>query len=44
MFPGRVQDLEGAKTTVLSYKIAAGAVATIIKHMFTIICFVEEGT
>ena len=34
MSPGRVQDPKGAKIIVLSYKTAAGALATDVKHRF----------
>ena len=44
MSPGRVQDPKGAKIIVLSCKTAAGAVATVIKHMFVITCFTEAET
>jgi len=44
MAPGRVNGLEGAKTIVLSYKTVAGAVATIIKHVFLITCYKEDNT
>ena len=44
MSPGRVQDPEGAKTIVLSYNTAAGAVATVIKHKFLLTCYTDEHT
>jgi hypothetical protein len=44
MSPRRVHDPEGAKIIVLSYKTAAGALASVIKHMFVITCFTEAET
>ena len=44
MSPGRVQNLEGAKIIVLSYKTIAGADASVIKHGFVITCFTEAET
>ena len=41
MSPGRVQDPEGAKTVVISYATAAGAIAAVIKRMFLITCYTE---
>ena len=39
MTPGRIQDPEGAKTIVTSFKTAAGAVAAIHKQTYKIVCF-----
>jgi hypothetical protein len=39
MTPGRIQDREGAKILVISFKIAAGAVATVHMQTFKIVCF-----
>ena len=36
---GRIQDPEGAKTVVVSFKTAAGAVAAIHKQIYKIVCF-----
>jgi len=44
MSPGRVQNPEGAKTIVLSYKTTAGVVATVVKHRFLLTCYTEEHT
>ena len=44
MSPGRVQDSEGAKIIVLSYKTSTEAAATIIKQRFVITCFTEAET
>jgi hypothetical protein len=44
MFPGRVQDPEGAKTIVLNYKLAAGAIVAMVKHMFLLTCYNEKHT
>jgi len=44
MSTGRVQDPEGAKTIILSYKTAAGAVAAIQRHNFKIVCFTDTNT
>ncbi len=44
MTPGRAQDSEGAKTLVVSFRTAAGAVAAISKHRFQIICAKNEDT
>jgi uncharacterized protein (DUF1330 family) len=38
MTPGRIQDPEGAKIVVISFKTAAGAVATIHKQTYKIVC------
>ena len=39
MIPCRIQDPEGAQTIVVSFKTAAGAVATIHKQAYKIVCF-----
>jgi hypothetical protein len=39
MTTGRIQDPEGAKTTIISFKTAAGAVAAIHRQTYKIICF-----
>ena len=39
MKPSKIQDPEGAKTVVMTFKIAVGAVATVHMHTFKIICF-----
>ena len=39
MTPSRIQDPKGAKTMVISFKTAAGAVATIHKETYKIFCF-----
>ena len=44
MSQGRVQDPEGAKTIVLNYNTAAGAVASVIKHRFLPTCYTDENT
>ena len=44
MSPGRVQDPEGAKTVVISFNTAAGAVATVVKRRFLITCYTETDT
>ena len=44
MSPWRVEEPEGAKIIALSYKKAAGAIATIIKQRFVITCFTEAET
>jgi hypothetical protein len=44
MSPGRVQDPQGAKTIVLSYKTTTGAVAIVVKHRFMLTCYTEEHT
>jgi hypothetical protein len=41
MSTGRVQDPEGAKTIILSYKTAAGAAATIHRQNLKIVCFID---
>ena len=41
MTPGRIQDPEGAKTVVMSFKSAAGTVATIHKQTYKIVCFAD---
>jgi len=37
--PGRIQDPERAKTSVISFKTATGAVAAIHKQTYKIVCF-----
>ena len=44
MSTGRVHDPEGAKTIILSYKTAPGAVATIHMHNLKIVCFANNNT
>jgi hypothetical protein len=44
MSTGRVQDPEGAKTIILSYKIVACAVATIHRQNLKIVRFVDNNT
>ena len=44
MYPGRVQDPEGAKVITISFNTATGAVATIIKCMFLITYYTEADT
>ena len=39
MTPSRIQDPEGAKTVLISCKTTAGAVATIHKQTYKIVCF-----
>ncbi len=39
MTPGRIQDPEGAKTAIISFKTAAGAIAVVHKQTFRIVCF-----
>jgi len=39
MTPRRIQDPEGAKTVVVSFKTTAGAVAAIHKQTYKIVCF-----
>ena len=41
---GRVQDPEGAKTIILSYKTAAGAVAAMQRQKLKIVCFTNTHT
>ena len=44
MSTGRVHDPEGAKTIILSYKTAAGAVAAIQRQKIKIVCFTDTNT
>jgi hypothetical protein len=44
MSTGRVQDPEGAKTIILSYKTAAGAAAAIQRQNLKIVCFTDTQT
>ena len=44
MIPGQITYPKGATTIVLSYKIATGAIATIITQKFQIVSFKEEHT
>jgi len=44
MSTGRVQDPEGAKTIILSYKTFAGAVATIHRQNLKIVSFGDSNT
>ena len=42
MTPSRIQDPEGAKTIVVSFKTAAGAIATIQRQELKFICFSDK--
>ena len=42
MPPSRVTDREGLIVIVLSFKLAARVIATIIKQKFKVICYKEE--
>jgi len=44
MSTGRVQDPEGAKTTILLYKTAAGAAVAIHEQNLKIVCFIDTQT
>jgi hypothetical protein len=39
MTPGRIQDPEGAKAVVVSFKIAAGAILAVRRQPYKIACF-----
>ena len=39
MTPGRIQDPEGAKTIVVSFKTAAGAILAVQRRTYKIVCF-----
>ena len=39
MTPSRIQDPEGAKTIVVSFKTAAGAIAAIQRHTLRFVCY-----
>jgi hypothetical protein len=39
MTPGRIQDPEGAKTVIISFKTAARTIAAIHMQTYTIVCF-----
>ena len=39
MTPSRIQDPEGAKTVVVSFKTAAGAIIAVQRQTFKIVCF-----
>ena len=39
MTPGRIQDPEGAKTAIISFKTAAGTIAAIHMQTYKIVCF-----
>jgi hypothetical protein len=39
MTPGRIQDTEGAKTTVVSFKTAAGAITELHKQTLRCVCY-----
>jgi hypothetical protein len=39
MTPGRIQDPEGYKTIVVSFKTAAGAITTIQRHTLRFVCY-----
>ena len=36
---GRIQDPEGAKTVVVSFKTATGAILAVQRHTYKIVCF-----
>jgi hypothetical protein len=42
MPPGRIQDPEGAKTIVVSFKIAAAAITTIQRQTRRFVCFSDK--
>ena len=42
MTPGRIQDPEGAKTVVISFKTAAGAILVVQRHAYEIVCFKDN--
>ena len=42
MTPGRIQDPEGAKTAIISFKTAAGSIAAIHRQTFKIVCFRDD--
>ena len=44
MSTGRIQDPEGAKTIILSYKTATGAVDAIQRQTVKIVCFTDNDT
>ena len=44
MSPGRVQDLEGAKTITIGYNSPAGAIVAIVKRRFLITCYTQQDT
>ena len=39
MIPGRIQDPEGAKTTVVSFKTATGAILAVQRQTYKIVSF-----
>jgi hypothetical protein len=39
MSPGRIQDLEGANTVLISFKTTARTVAAVHRQTYTIVCF-----
>ncbi len=44
MTPGRIQDPEGAKTVVVSFKTATGAIVDVQRSTFKIFCFKDVDT
>ena len=44
MTPGRVQDQEGAKTVVVSFKTAAGAILAVERQTYKIVSFRDINT
>ena len=44
MFPGRIQDPEDAKHLVISYQTAAGAIASMSRHIFPLMTYKDALT
>ena len=44
MFPRRIHDPEGANHLVISYQTAAGAIATINRHIFPLMTYKDALT
>ena len=44
MTPGRIQDPEGAKTVVVSFKTAAGSILVVHRKTYKIVCFRDVDT
>ena len=44
MSPGSIQDPEGARTLVISFRTAAGAATAVLRQKFTLICYTDPGT
>jgi len=44
MTPGRIQDPEGAKTVVVSFKTAAGAILVVQRQTFKIVSFMDTNS